>query len=346
MNFTKKHLDDIVRCYCTGHVTVDGTLYGLLASEQEDGPCFAYTGQDLSQKEIVWEKGGGTMSIIEIPDTNGQFLGVQKFLPGFQAEGAKLVWGKRDATKGWLIEDFLQLPYVHRFDILPSGGVNYLVAATLCGSKKNREDWSDPGKVYVGVLPDTPEKEIAMTPLIDGLVKNHGYWRGRLNGRTCGFITCDSGVYAVAPPRTPRDNWETKHLLNTPVSDVAIYDLDGDGEDEIITIEPFHGDQVKIYHKSDVGYQVVYTYPGEYQFAHALWAGKLRGVPAMILGIRRQQAELAIIRYCPESRSYRETIVDKGCGPSNVDVIPGGEHDIILCANNLIHEAAAYFVTD
>ncbi len=346
MKFTKKRLDQVERCYSTAHIRIDGELYALFASEQVAGPCYAYSGPDLSQKETVWEKAGGTMSIVEIPGTNGQFLGVQNFFPGFQAQKAKLVWGKRDGVKGWQVQDFIDLPYVHRFDILRSGGVNYLVAATLCGSKKDREDWSDPGKVYVGVLPETPEEGVHLTPLLEGLVKNHGYWRGELGGQPCGFITCDNGVYTVIPPQTPGGEWETKRLLDIPVSDVAIYDLDGDGEDEIITIEPFHGDQVKIYHKADDGYQVVYTYPGEYNFAHALWAGRLRGIPAVVLGIRRLQAELAIIRFSPEKSSYVETIIDQGCGPSNVDVIPQKESDLILCANNSVHEAAVYIVTD
>lgn len=346
MKFTKKRLDEIERCYCTAHIRVDGKVYALFASEQVDGACFAYTGPDLSQKETVWEKAGGTMSIVEIPGTNGQFLGVQNFFPGFQAQNAKLVWGKRDPVKGWQVQDFIALPYVHRFDLFSAAGINYLVAATLCGSKKDREDWSDPGKVYVGVLPEAPEKGIQLTPLLEGLVKNHGYWRGTLDGQDCGFITCDSGVYAVIPPQTPGGDWETKRLLDVAVSDVAIYDLDGDGEDEIITIEPFHGDQVKIYHKTGDGYRVVYTYPGEYKFAHALWAGKLRGIPAVVLGIRRLQAELAIIRFSPERGSYVATIIDQGCGPSNVDVIRQEERDLILCANNSVHEAAVYFVTD
>jgi hypothetical protein len=346
MKIIKKRLDEMERCYCTGHVTIDETLYALFASEQTDGPCYAYSGPEFSKKEIVWEKAGGTMSIIEIPGSNGQFLGVQNFFPGFNSENAKIVWGKRDPVKGWIIEDLLFLPYVHRFDILSSGGINYLVAATLCSSKQSREDWSDPGKIYVGVLPDNPKQPIQITPLLNGLVKNHGYWRGFLNGRQYGFFTCESGVYAVMPPETPNANWVTKPLLNIPVSDVAIFDLDGDGVDEIVTIEPFHGDKVKIYHQSDDGYRVVYTYPGEYQFAHALWAGRLRGKPAVILGIRRTNAELAIIKYSPENGAYLESVIEKGSGPSNVDVITQQDQDIILCANNSIHEAAVYFVTD
>jgi len=346
MNLIKKHLDNMERCYCTGHVSIDGAVYALFASEQVGGPCYAYTGPELSEREIVWEGAGGTMSIIEIPGSNGQFLGVQNFFPGFQAEEAKIVWGRRDREKGWIIKDFLSLPYVHRFDILSSGGINYFVAATLCGSKQNREDWSDPGKIYVGVLPADPEETMELTPLLHDMVKNHGYWRGSLKGSLCSFFTCESGMYAVIPPKASGADWTVHHLLKVPVSDAAVYDMDGDGEDEIITIEPFHGNCVKIYHKEKDGYRAVYTYPGEYEFAHALWAGRLRGIPAAILGIRRRNAELALIQYSPQKGTYIESLIETGGGPSNVAVIMQQEQDIIICANNLSHEAAAYFTTD
>ncbi len=346
MNIIKRHLDDMERCYCTGNVTIDGVPYVLLASEQVGGSCYAYTGPDLSVRETVWEGAGGTMSIIEIPGSNGQFLGIQNFFPGFQSEGAKIVWGRRDKENGWVTRDFLSLPYVHRFDVLSSGGVNYFVAATLCGSKKSREDWSDPGKVYVGVMPDNLENSMEITPLLDDMEKNHGYWRGSMNGKSCGFFTCESGIYAVLPPVTPDAGWTKHHLLEVPVSDAAFYDLDGDGEDEIVTIEPFHGNCVKIYHKTDKGYKGVYKYPGECEFAHALWAGSLRGKPTVILGIRRMNAELVMIQYNPMSGTYTESIIEKGGGPSNVAVLSQKDRDVIICANNRNNEAAAYFVTD
>ena len=194
MNITKKHLDDIERCYCTGYITIDGEVFAMFASEQIDGPCYAYSGSDLSKKEVVWEKAGGTMSIIEIPGTNGEFLGVQNFFPGFQAEKSKIVWGRRESEGKWIITDFLQLPYVHRFDIISYNDTNYFVAATLCGSKESREDWSDPGKIFVGVLPESPEQKMIISPLLEGLFKNHGYCRSSLNGKPCGIFTCESGI--------------------------------------------------------------------------------------------------------------------------------------------------------
>ena len=160
------------------------------------------------------------------------------------------------------------------------------------------------------------------------------------------FLHVRAVYNAVIPPENPSEEWTTQHLLKAAVSDAGIHDLDGDGEDEIITIEPLHGDCVKIYHKNNDKYDVVYTYPGEYKFAHALWAGKLRGKPMAVLGTRRLDSELALVQYSPQSDSYIESIIEKGSGPSNVSVVSQKDQDIILCANNSIHEAAAYFITD
>lgn len=347
MKFEKKRLGDMTRCYCAGHTVIYEKLYVLLASEEPEGPCYAYSGEALSEREALWEYVGGTMSIVEIPETNGQILAVQNFFPGFKSERAKLVWGRRDPQKGWIMRDFLFLPFLHRFDIIRQDGANYFLASVLCGSKKDREDWSDPGRVLVGILPDDLTKPMELTPILTGLTKNHGYCRGVYEGKVCSYITCEGGVYAVVPPQKQGQNWETKQILSTPTSDVAVFDLDGDGKLELATIEPFHGNSMKIYHEDGKGgYTEVYSYPNEMNFAHALWAGKLRGQPAVVLGIRRMESELAVICYDSAADCYTTEILEKGGGPSNVDVVAGAERDLLICANHTKNEAAVYFVTD
>lgn len=346
MKFEKKRLDTMTRCYCASHTVIDGKVLALLASEEPEGPCYAYTGDDLSDKEVLWEYGGGTMSIIPIPETNGQILAVQNFFPGFQSQRAKLVWGRRDPEKGWIMRDFLFQPFLHRFDILRQNGVNYFLGCVLCGSKKDREDWSDPGQVLVGILPDDMTKEMTLTPLLTGLTKNHGYCRGVFEGKPCGYVTCEGGVYRLMPPTEKDGQWTSQKLLDCPVSDVAVFDLDGDGKLELATIEPFHGNVMKIYHEDGKGgYQEVYSYPHEMNFAHALWAGELRGQPAVVLGIRRMGSELAVIRWNGKN-GYDTELLEQGGGPSNVDVVHGAEKDLLICANHTKNEAAVYFVTD
>jgi hypothetical protein len=156
MRFEKIILDTIERCYAASVLRCQGKLFAVFASESIDGPCYAYTGENFSQKEVIWEKAGGTMSIVQIPHRDSEFIAVQHFFPGFESAEAKLVWGKRTSS-GWVVKDLADLPFVHRFDLFPVEDETLLFAATLCSSKKDREDWSDPGKILVGRLPDKPE---------------------------------------------------------------------------------------------------------------------------------------------------------------------------------------------
>jgi hypothetical protein len=344
MKIEKIRVDTMERCYAASSLTIDGGLYAVLASESIDGPCYAYTGDRFTEKEVIWEKAGGTMSLIQIPGSNGEFIAVQHFFPGFHSAGAKLVWGRRIRQGSWEIRDLVSLPYIHRFDLFTIGNELYILAATLCGSKKNREDWSDPGAVYVGKLPARIEEGVHFTPVLEQLTKNHGYCRGLWEGSPAGFVTSDEGIFVLLPPKTEGTPWKTIRILERPVGDVAVWDIDGDGVDELVTIEPFHGNQFVVNKKQADGYGILYRYPGELDFAHAVVGCTLRGKPAVIGGIRRKNGELFILT-C-NAGHYKAEVVEQGVGPSNVAVISGEDRDIIISANHTQNQAAIYVVQD
>lgn len=346
MKIRKKVLDTMERCYAASSLEVDGRLYAVLAGEAENGPCYAYTGEDFSQKEVIWESAGGTMSLLQIPGTNGEFVAVQNFFPGFKSEGAKLVWGKRGPGGAWSVKDLAPLPFIHRFDLFKVGDEVWILAATLCGSKKEREDWSDPGKVYVGKLPAVPEEGVRFTPILEKLYKNHGYCRGSYEGRDAGFITCEGGIYAIQAPLSAGGEWLPHLLLAWPVGDVALSDLDGDGIQELATIEPFHGGDFLVRKKCDGEYREVYRYPKEVQFAHAVTGCQLRGTPSVICGARRGDGDLFVLQRGEGDAWCDVTTVDHGVGPSNVAVVNLPGMDVIISANHSRNEAALYFVTD
>ncbi len=342
MQIRKIVLDQLERAYSTGYVRVDGKPMAIIASEAVDGPCYSYHGEQFEHKTVVWEHGGGTMSIVEIPNSNGEFLATQRFFPGFNAATSKIVHGKYQ-NGAWVIEDFMTLPYVHRFDILQAADGLYFVGATLCTSKTEREDWSDPGKIYVGKLTGVYNEPIALTVIKEGLTRNHGYCRGMWNGLESGFVTTDEGVFVVTPPNAGSD-WTVEQLMSHRVSDVALCDINQDGTDELVTIEPFHGAEFYIYQKTAAGYEKIYSYPDPIEFAHVVWGGKLRGKETIIGGVRRQRAELFYIQ--KEGNELITTIIDEGKGPANVAVIHEEHRDIIITANNTVHEAALYIVED
>lgn len=347
MKFRKKVLDTMERCYAAGSLRAGGRVYAVLASEAVDGPCYAYTGGDFSEREVIWENGGGTMSLLQIPGTDGEFIAVQKFFPGFKSENAKLVWGRREAGFGWTVKDLAPLPFIHRFDMFRAGDEVYILAATLCGSKKDREDWSDPGKVYVGKLPSAPEEGMEFTPILENLYKNHGYCRGNFEGREAGFVTHEGGICAILPPLEKGGEWTVRAVIDGAIGDVALCDLDGDGVDELVTIEPFHGDSFVVRKRYGDEYREVFRYSDGTQFAHAVSGCALLGEPCALCGARRGNGDLFILRRGPSAKEWCDVIVvDSGVGPSNVAVINMEDMDVIVSANHTLNEAAVYFAAE
>jgi hypothetical protein len=345
MKIEKKVLTSMNRCYAVGITTVNNKQKLLFATEGE-GPCYTYSLPEFKQG-TVWEGPGGTMSVVPIPGKNGDFLAVQNFFPTFQSEKATIVWARPNSDQSWKVKTILDLPYIHRFDILTAGGINYFIGATLCTSKQSKEDWSDPGKIYVGVIPEDLNEKIELTIIKEGMTKNHGYCRSQWNGKMCGIATCQEGAFVVTPPHTPGEQWSVEQILDRPISDIATVDIDRDGVDELVTIEEFHGKDFIVYKLINGNYEPVYKYPKPMNFGHVVWGGMLRGVPTIIGGYRRESKELFYIQCNSIDPLYFEAItIDTDIGPSNVAVLNGDDMDIILSANREIGEAAVYLVKD
>ena len=243
MKIEKKFLTELHRCYATSSTVIDGDRKILIATEGE-GPCFMYEGDDFNQS-TVWDGPGGTMSIIQVPGKNGDFLAVQRFFPTFQSEDAEIVWGKYVDGK-WEIKTLFKLPYLHRFDILEANGKLYFLGAVLCNSKEFKDDWSDPGKIYVGEIKEDLNEPIELKVIKEGLTKNHGYCRAEHHGKMVGLVTSEEGIFRVTPPQQDGEEWLVEKIMDRATSDVAVVDIDGDGEDELVTIESFHGKHFRI----------------------------------------------------------------------------------------------------
>lgn len=346
MTIEKKTLDTMDRCYAVAAFKVDGRLQLFYASEGH-GPCYMYDAQSLERK-VVWEEPGGTMCIVPLENTDGDFLAVQNFFPTFQSEKSTIVYGHYNKEHDtWEIKTLFNLPFIHRFDVLHTPHGRYLIACTLATSKKEKEDWSDPGKVYVAHLPDDLTKEISLSVILDGLVKNHGYSRIYLDDNTpASLVACESGIYKIIPPAFVNDSWNVTHIKKEETSDVCMLDIDGDGKNEIATIEGFHGSVLKIYKEEKDGYRELYKCARTMNFIHAIWSGNLRGIPTMIFGYRRHALELFLVQYDKENHEFKEYTVDIGTGPSNVTVVNGDEYDMILSSSRHIGEATVYYVYD
>ena len=196
----------------------------IYASEDPDVVCEMFLGKSFERKETIWKKAGGCMSIIPIPNREGEFLAVQEFYLKVSPSLSKIVWGKY-TEGGFVIKDVLQLPYIHRFDIYRKNGVNYFIGATIASAKQNKEDWSVPGRIYVGVLPEDLNEGIQVEVLMDGLYRNHGYYRDAKH--TCGYFGSDQGIVKVTPPAHIDGQWQVEYVLSGTIGEIAVLDIDG-----------------------------------------------------------------------------------------------------------------------
>jgi hypothetical protein len=283
------------------------------------------------------------MSMVALPGANGEFLAVQRFFPGFQAQGAEIVW-VRGGEKGWQASTLCKLPYLHRFDILERGGKRYLLCCTLCTTKNGAEDWTSPGGLYTAELPDNLNIPFSLTQIAGGMTRNHGYWRVKNNSYTSAMTSCDQGIFEVFPPAEYKGKWTVTKVFGKPASDIALADIDGDGIDELAAIEPFHGSRFCIYSRQGNGCSLLYQHPGNTDFLHVVWGGKLRGENVFIGGERGGLKELFLLR-CQDGKIVSE-IIETGAGPANISVVNGKDRDLILVANHESGEGAVYEVRD
>lgn len=347
MKFEKKFLTEQNRCYAAGSIVYNGQRLALLATEGE-GACYAYSGVDYDQQQVVWPAPGGTMTFVPLPGTNGEFLSVQKFFRMFQWEEATIVWVRPQADGTFLVKELFTLPYIHRFDVLESAsGQKYFIGCTLATSKETKDDWSNPGKIYVAELPEDLNTPIILNVLKEGLTQNHGYSRVIWNGRQAAMIGAREGAFVVTPPATSGAEWTIEQIMDWPVSDLAAIDIDQDGELEIATIEAFHGQYFRVYKKVNGKYERIYEHPEVSEFYHVVSAVTLRGKPAFIGGCRRGKMQLFCLVAKPGQPLAIDTIlIEEGVGPSNISVINEESRDVIISANREKGEAALYFVTE
>ncbi len=349
MKFEKKVISNLTKCYSIAPLHYNGKDHMLVAAEKVDR-CILFD-LDGNEEDTVWTEPGGVMTMVQVPGTNGQFLSTHKFYSPNDSKEAKIVIVTPIEKGNWEVRTLVDLPHVHRFDILERNGVRYIIACALKSGHEFKEDWSMPGKVYAAVLPKDLSKfnednQLELKVIKDNMLKNHGYYRVMEDGVMTSVVSADQGVFQFIPPETPEGEWEIKQLLDTPASDAVLVDLDEDGEKELAVLAPFHGEFISIYKKKDGKFEKVYDYDKSADFTHAIYGGMLCGKPAIVIGHRKGDRDLIVFTYNKETKSYGYEIIDHDCGPANVCVYNKDGKDVILSTNREIDEVALYISKD
>ncbi len=345
MKVTKKVISNLTKCYAMSMLHYQGKDHFLVAAEKVD-KCLLFD-LDGNQEDVVWDQPGGVMTMVQVPGTDGQFLATHKFYSPNDSKEAKIVIATPKAKGNWEIRTLVDLPFVHRFDILERNGVRYLIACALKSDHEYKDDWRFPGKVFAAVLPEdlsafNEDNQLELHVLKDNLLKNHGYCKVNENGVQTSLISADNGIFQFIPPETPEGEWEIRELLSEAASDAVLVDFDGDGEKELGVLSPFHGDKISIWKKKDGAFEKVYEYGKDAEFVHAIYGGPLCGRQAFVVGHRKGPRELLAFTYNQETKGYEVQVLDTDCGPANVLHFVKDGRDVIVSTNREIDEVAMY----
>lgn len=349
MKVEKRVIGHLEKCYAVAPLFYNNSNHILVAAEKK-ASCLLF---DLegNREDVVWTAPGGTMSMVQVPGSNGQFLATHRFYSPNDSEDAEIVCVTPGAEGGWAVNTVVKLPFVHRFDILERNGVHYLIACTLKSAHAYRDDWSSPGKVYAAVLPDdltvfSERDQLHLKVICSGLTKNHGYCRVAEEGWETAVISAEEGIFHFIPPADSCREWEIQKILDVPGSDSVLIDLDGDGVKELAVITPFHGDTVSIYKKCYNVFEKVYTYGKPAEFSHAIFGGELCGRPTVVIGYRKGERSLIAFSFCQKTGTYTSQILDSGCGAANIYKYNKGNDAYIVAANREKDEIALYKITN
>ena len=349
--FEKKVIADLAKCYSLARLDYKGEEFILAATEKEGGCILVDKRGEIVDQ--VWSQPGGVMSLVPVPNGNGAFMATQKFYsPNDSAEACIVLVLPEE--NGWQVYTILELPHVHRFDILQANGNKYLIACTLKSGHKHKDDWSSPGKIYVAELPDdisllAKGEQLKPKVIKDGLLKNHGYYRRRLDDYDTAVVSAEQGVFLITPPVADNhSSWTVEKLLSVPASDAVICDIDQDGQEEIVMFESFHGATMRVFHKLDNGaengYVEVYSIENKLDFLHAIWIDSINGEPGIIIGHRKGTRDLFRLSYNHQSSKYQIQIIDENCGAANALVFQDGDIEYVAAANRETDQLCFYKV--
>lgn len=333
MKFSKIFSDHLDHCYAIMRLQALERDFIVVASE-ENQPCYAYDLDNNFERIMVWNDIGGTMTLVPIPGTLN-FLATQRFYPGFNSLHCRIVKETFNGH-GWDQRVVGEYPYIHRFDIIPktNNGEYWYIGCSIANSKKYTDDWSDPGKVWVGVYQDKQNQIQDLRALPIRITKNHGYHR--MEGYS--LITGAEGIFRLDYP-TKQEDWKLTQLAQNETSDIAATDINNDGQLEYLAIEGFHGSHLRVY---DTNFKTISVSSEATPFGHAIWGGKIKNHNCFLFGWRAGKQGLELIR----DTQLSATLIGDHLGPSNVTVYEKNEHQYLLSANREANEVAIYQIDD
>lgn len=337
MKIQKTRLAELPWVYSTAEVNLEGKRYLVAASEGRGERAYIIDAQTLQSSEL-WIGDTGVMNVVQIPGRS-QLLAITGFYPVFQSREAAVCLlepTSRGYLSPWRITRVLELPFCHRIGIVQNPHGLFLIGCQLCADKDFQEDWTKPGAIWAAPIPQKAEGPWEWSKVFEGLTKNHGLFIE--NGHQV-YIGSGNGLmlFDMAHYRGGERLWP-KLVSTTPTSDLWIA---GNGEERVLAaIEPFHGNTLGVYRLEEGSCEA--QWKRDIDFGHVVWAGRVFGEQAVILGNRGGEKALELVFW----QRGETVILDRDAGPTQITVYEEGNEVRILCASHAAGEVCLYTLAD
>ncbi|HTP60068.1 MAG TPA: hypothetical protein VMM82_14185 [Spirochaetia bacterium] len=333
MRFTKRVLAALKAPYPLGILRLGGTPC-VVCSTEDHGPIMLVR-PPYTRAEEMLPGPGGSMALVEDPANPGELYSIMGCFPGYKFQDAAVYRVRREAG-GWAASPIAALPFAHRIDFVTCAGTRYLVAASLAQDKADPSDWSKPGCLYACPVPSQPSERWTLTPVLEGIHRNHGLLATRFQGRRSLLVSGTEGLFCADLD----SEWLFQTVMKKEISEIAVADLDGDGKEELVTIEPFHGDALCVYRQE--GSSLKKAWEGPLAFGHGLLGGTIAGAPAILVSNRSGSRDLVAFQWTAGLDRPALTVVDAGVGAANMLILRHGNEDLVFSTNQASGEIAAY----
>lgn len=338
MHLEKKILAYLEQVYTVNFFYFEGKAF-IGAGSEGAHPLYLIELESLKKTKIA-DGPGGTMSLAPVLINNTDLVSIMGLFPPFIGMDAG-VYTHSFRSGNWDSNKIINLPFAHRCEIFNSGGSYYLFISSVSKFKENPEDWSNPGELYVVPLSDVNNIEGLSDPLIKNVYRNHGMIKTIIDGVETICISGSEGILAIYPDQ--QSCWRVEKIFDREVSEFAFFDLDNDGINELITIEPFHGNSLNIYDKTVAGWS--HCYQSELSFGHGLSVGSFNENPSVVVGNRRGDRALNLFTvHGPVKNSITKSVIEEDAGPTQTKIFNYNSRDYILSSNQAKNEIALYSI--
>lgn len=347
MKISRRTLTKLERCYSIALLpgTERGRLSAFLCGSESDDSLLLFEPPGF-QPRVIAKSPGGFISVWPLERDGRRYAIVSTlFKPGFDAARTVIRLYPLEAGECPPSTVIADLPYTHRVTVLPHGGRDYVLASTLCAAKANKEDWSQPGGIWLLEPPANISQPWPKRQIVPGLNKNHGLDFARLGRerRPGYFLSAMEGLFFLPIPSDATAAWPVELIDGQETSDAFAFDWDDDGEPEIFSISPFHGHVLAQHKKTISGWEKRVIHE-DLAFGHIVWAGNFLGRPGLLAGSRRERRELRLYRRAADGSVDRNyALIDEGIGPSQISVVThGADAATLYVAAHGVNEVRVY----